>query len=132
MERRVINSKLLTSGWFSLGFLVLRAIGSVLYRRLPLYSENISLGSTGFGIGQHRIDPAFAAIALIISVSSISLVRKPFIPCSRQFITDASSIRLDKMSARTPEYSLLMRLRQFRPLRWGIQRVENEVAPYSK
>jgi hypothetical protein len=31
MERRVINSKLLTSGWFSLGFLVLGAIGSVLY-----------------------------------------------------------------------------------------------------
>ena len=31
MERRVINSKLLASDWFSLGFLVLGAIGSVLY-----------------------------------------------------------------------------------------------------
>jgi hypothetical protein len=31
MERRIINSKLSTSGWFSLGFLVLGAIGSVLY-----------------------------------------------------------------------------------------------------
>jgi hypothetical protein len=31
MEPRIINSELLTSGWFSLGFLVLGAIGSVLY-----------------------------------------------------------------------------------------------------
>ena len=31
MQRRITNSKLLTSGWFSLGFLVLGAIGSVLY-----------------------------------------------------------------------------------------------------
>jgi len=31
MERRIINSKLLTTGWFSLGFLVVGVIGSILY-----------------------------------------------------------------------------------------------------